>query len=434
MPEAPMSALVAPNQTDIRVPRPVVPLPVLPVQLEPASRIELLAHMSGAFDLAEGQAVGHAARVAHIALAVAGRLQMDAVQRRRVAYAALLHDAGVPVRDVPEGTDPTGGHTAAGAWVAALFGLEEDVQNAIRATHERWDGTGRPARMAMAEIPVDALIVSAAHWACDLIAIAAGDNPLRARASLMAASPNDLAPQVGLRVSQALYDELRRDEVWMALWDDRLPSIVARQVRGDGGASVQCVEDAAAAIGELVDASSRGPGRSQRVAELASELARLAGFDAAYCKAVRTAGLLLDIGQLGVPRHITEKPAILTIDEMEVMRQHPGCGARLIEALPGLDQVAQWIQCHHERPDGRGYPDMLSGEDIPLASRILSVADAYWALCEEKPYRPALDAEEAYGVIASGAGEQFDENVVGMLRLALEAMDPEYRRSHAAAS
>ena len=433
MTEAMVGTLVAPHEEQQDFQRPM-PLPLAQVQLQPARRIDVLAHLSGAFDLAEGQPVGHAARVAHIALAIANRLGMDAAQRRRIAYVALLHDAGVPVREIPSGIDASGGHTAAGAWVAEVFGLEEDIQHAIRCTHERWDGTGRPARLAMAEIPADALVVAAAHWACDLIAIAAADNPLRARASLVAASPEELAPHVGLRVSQALYEELREDSVWMSLWDDRLPTIVARQVRGDGRASVQCVEQTAAAMGELVDASARGPGRSHHVATLAGEIARVLGVDAGYSRAIRVAGLLLDVGQLGVPRHITEKPAILTLDEMEVMRRHPGQGARLIDMLPGMDQVARWIESHHERPDGRGYPDMLRGEEIPLASRILAIADAYWALCEERPYRPAMSPDEAYAVIENGAGAQFDANIVEVLRVALETADPRLSRTAAAAS
>ena len=122
-------------------------------RLEPLRRVELLARLSGAFDLAESQQLGHAARVAHIALQLADRIGIEDGERDRLLYVALLHDAGVAVRELPGEVDPVGGHTAAGAWAASLFGLDDEVQSAIRATHERWDGEGRPRGIAMAAIP-----------------------------------------------------------------------------------------------------------------------------------------------------------------------------------------------------------------------------------------------------------------------------------------
>lgn len=394
-------------------------------RLRPARRAELLAQLSGAFDLAEGQEPGHAARVAHIALAVARRLDLDAASRRRVLYVALLHDAGVPVRMLPDDVDVTGGHTAAGAWVASLVGLDDQVQRAIRATHERWDGSGRPSGLAMAAIPPEALLVSAAHWACDRIG--PDEHPLRARAALLGTPLPELAAAFGQRIAEALLAELRDDTVWMPFWDEQLAASVAADVSGDGRATVSTVERIAGALGQLIDSAVREHGRSERVAHLATELARVGGYDIAERRAIAVAGRLLDLGQLGVPRHITEKPDLLTITEMETMRRHPGWSARLLEHIPALEPLALWVEAHHERPDGRGYPEMLDGTEIPQPARILAVADAYWALRAERPYRSALSPAQALETILGGAGEQFDARVAGWLPAALASM-PNARR------
>ena len=297
-------------------------------ELQPLRRIDLVARVSGAFDLAESQQLGHAARVAHIALAIARRLGLEARTKHRLLYAALLHDAGVAVRELPKDFDPIGGHTGAGAWAASLLGLNERVQEAIRCSHERWDGDGRPQGLAMAAIPEEALLVAAAHWVSDQIS--PEDNPLRARAKVLGSSAPSLGPLVGARIAEALFEVLREDATWMPLWDDRLPAQLAELAGGEGKPSLRTVETVSTALGDIVDASSREPGRSRRVSTLASELARLLSFDERDQLRMSIAGHLMDVGQLGVPRHIGEKPDILSVDEMEIMRRHPGWGAQLL--------------------------------------------------------------------------------------------------------
>ena len=387
------------------------------VELLPARPAELLAPLSGAFDLAEAQATGHAVKVAHVAGAVAARLGEDAATRRTVLYAALLHDSGVAVGELPEGVDREGGHTAAGAWVASRFGLDDRIQDAIRCTHERWDGEGRPNGLVMTEVPLESLMIAAAHWACDLIQDI--ESPLRARAELQHASLSGLDPMVGPVVAVAVADVLRNDAIWIALWDDRLPSLVAGSLAGEGRPSIKTVERIGTAMGEVIDDAVREPGRSRRVAALAAELARMVGLSTTERRAIAVAATLLDVGQLGVPRHITEKPAILSVDEMEQVRHHPGWGARILDTSPALEWIALWVEAHHERPDGRGYPELFSDDEIPPASRILAIADAYWALRAERPYRKPFTAAQARDIIDKGAGTQYDGAIAELLEPAL---------------
>lgn len=380
------------------------------VRVRPGHRIDMLACLSDGFDLAEQQTPGHAARVASLAHDIAVSLGLDEEVRRVVLYAGLLHDSGVSVR-------VAGGHTAGGGWVAARFGLDLDVQEAIRASHEQWDGTGRPLGLDGRDIPWASLCVQAAHWVCET-AEQAG-NPLRARAEIARTSIDTLVPALGPAVAAAAREVVRNDETWLALWDASLAGRLAIAAGPEGKPSRRKVLAAAEAMGTVVDSAVRELGRSARVSSLARALGVQVGLPAGHVDALGLAGLLLDVGQLGVPRHIADKPSILTVDEMEQMRRHPGLGARILERIPGMTEVASWVEAHHERPDGRGYPEMLTGDRLPLPPRILAVADAYCALRAERPYRSAFLQDEAMRLMEAGRGAQFDAMVVDALASAL---------------
>lgn len=389
------------------------------VRVRPGRRIDMIACLADGFDLAEQQSPGHSARVASLANDIAETLGLDAEVRRVVLHAGLLHDSGVSVR-------VAGGHTAGGGWVAARFGLDLEVQEAIRASHERWDGSGRPLGIDGSDIPWASLCVQAAHWVCET-AEQAG-NPLRARAEIARTSVESLVPALGPAVAAAAREVVRNDETWLALWDDSLAGRLAIAAGPEGKPSRRKVIGAAEAMGVVVDSAVREEGRATRVSSLARSLGAQMGLPAGHADALGLAGLLLDVGQLGVPRHIADKPSILTVDEMEQMRRHPGLGARILERIPGMSEVASWVESHHERPDGRGYPEMLTGESLPLPPRILAVADAYCALRAERPYRPAFAADEAMRLMEAGRGAQFDGSVVDALSGALVAaveVDPE---------
>jgi putative nucleotidyltransferase with HDIG domain len=151
---------------------------------------------------------------------------------------------------------------------------------------------------------------------------------------------------------------------------------------------------------------------SVKVAALAERIARAMGFSAEACRRVRLAGLLHDVGKIGIPERILHKNGPLTPQEYEVICEHPLIGERILEPLLGsLPDVVAAVKHEHERFDGRGYPSRLQGEDIPIASRIIMVADCYDAITSNRPYRDAQGDEVAFGVIERGAGTQFDPGV-----------------------
>ena len=126
---------------------------------------------------------------------------------------------------------------------------------------------------------------------------------------------------------------------------------------------------------------------------------------------LRLAGILHDVGKIGVRGSILAKPGPLTDAEMDEMRTHPEIGARIARNA-GLSDIALWISAHHERPDGRGYPLGLSEGEIPLEARILAVGDAYEAMTNDRAYRSAMNEPKARAELRRNAGSQFDERVV----------------------
>jgi putative nucleotidyltransferase with HDIG domain len=153
-------------------------------------------------------------------------------------------------------------------------------------------------------------------------------------------------------------------------------------------------------------------GHSLRVARYARGTAALLGLPEAACEQIHTAALLHDLGKVGVRDAILDKPGKLTDEEWHAMRQHPSLGARILQPLGFLEEESRFVRAHHERLDGRGYPDGLTGARIPLGARIIAVADAFDAMCSARSYRPAAPARTALGELAGGTGSQFDAEVV----------------------
>lgn len=169
------------------------------------------------------------------------------------------------------------------------------------------------------------------------------------------------------------------------------------------------VQTLAAAL-EARDAYTRG--HSLRVAKLARLCARLLGLGAGEQEQVYMAGLLHDIGKIGVRENILLKPGPLTSEERKEMQGHPEVGARILELAGFSGGVTAAVRHHHEDYGGGGYPDGLSGEEIPLLTRIIRVADAYDAMTSTRPYRKALTPDQAFNELKRCAGSQFDPRVV----------------------
>ncbi|MDQ5808202.1 MAG: HD domain-containing protein [Actinomycetota bacterium] len=151
------------------------------------------------------------------------------------------------------------------------------------------------------------------------------------------------------------------------------------------------------------------------VAALAVRVCRALSLPELFVNRVEMAALVHDAGKVELPQDVLDRPGPLPIEAWRTVRSHPARGARLVADVPGLEGVAPWLRAHHERWDGRGYPDRLAGERIPLAARIIHACDAFDAMTRDRCYRCALPVDAACAEIAAGAGSQFDPVVARVL-------------------
>jgi diguanylate cyclase (GGDEF)-like protein len=264
-----------------------------------------------------------------------------------------------------------------------------------------------------------------------------------------------LEPMIA-RLGAALVDlSLRFDEterlpvtisVGIAMYPEHASSVTALlsaavqalgEAKASGGDAVRIagpvpVDEAAAAstfdvlqgLVVAVDTKDRYTKRhSEDVARYATFLAERLGRPADEIRTIGVAGLLHDVGKIGIPDHILRKPGRLSEAEYEAVKQHVALGDMIVRDLPDVDSVRAGIRHHHERWDGDGYLDRLEGEEIPLIARILAVADAFSAMTTTRPYRKAFDVREALVRLGDAAGTQLDERLVQAFIEGIEGAD-----------
>ncbi|MGQ9625547.1 MAG: HD-GYP domain-containing protein [Anaerolineae bacterium] len=184
-------------------------------------------------------------------------------------------------------------------------------------------------------------------------------------------------------------------------------------------------------LGAVIDARDVYTyGHSAQVAAYALAIAREMGLSEEEQEVIYKAGLLHDIGKLGVSENILNKPRAVTQDEYDILRQHPVIGASILSQMEEMKGLAEIVAHHHENYNGQGYPYGKKGEDIPLASRILCVADSLEAMLSDRPYRAGRNLEKALEEIKRNAGEQFDPQVVeALLKVAALANQDFFKNS-----
>ena len=181
------------------------------------------------------------------------------------------------------------------------------------------------------------------------------------------------------------------------------------------------------ALAKTIDAKDKYTnGHSTRVAEYSMLIAKRMGYEGEKLEQLEFSALLHDIGKIGVPREIINKPSRLTDEEYEIIKTHPGTGANILKEVTELPDIMIGARWHHERYDGKGYPDQLAGTDIPELARIIGVADAYDAMTSKRSYRDVLAQEIVKEEIEKGKGKQFDPQIADVMLL-LMAEDTNYK-------
>lgn len=405
---------------------------------------ELIAALSLGVDLGFGQPMEHALRQCLIALRIAERQGLDDAQRAAVYYAALLVSVGCHtdaheqarwfgddigaksdkygphgvsgfraalsgMRRIGSGQRPlarlrtavsfaAGGfreldgmaeqHAALAQALGGQLGLAAPVVEALGTSYEQWDGHGWPGLLAGEAVPIASRIVQLA----DFVEVAHREaGPRGALAVAVRRSGSQFDP--------ALVECLRADPdgIFAGLdavpaWDAVIASEPSLAVSLDGDR----FDEALASIADFVDLKSPYTlGHARAVGDLAGAAGRHAGLSLKDARTLRQAGLVHDLGRLGVSNAIWDKPGPLSAGETERVRLHPYYSERMLRQSPALAHLGQIAVQHHERMDGSGYPLGLPGSAISIQGRILGAADAYQTLREPRPHRPTFSAAEA---------------------------------------
>ncbi len=212
------------------------------------------------------------------------------------------------------------------------------------------------------------------------------------------------------------------------------------EAKASGGGALRCARETAAnplawdgstfsVLQGLVRAVDVKDHYTQEHSEVVTDAALLLGQQLKLSEetlhALRIAGLLHDVGKIGIPDHILKKPGKLTNEEYEIMKHHVVLSEMIIKGVPHLDDVLDAVAHHHERFDGRGYPHGKQADAIPLLGRIMAIADAYSAMCMDRPYRKGLSWEQARAELERGSGSQFDPRLVPLFIQAMETKGTE---------
>jgi putative nucleotidyltransferase with HDIG domain len=429
---------------------------------------EVISALTYALDLTEGQPPGHTLRATAIGMRFAEELGLSDVDRAAIYYTLLMKDAGCSAnssavaagfgsddaevkrdlkttdwssttecaayawRNAARGRGllqrlghftriAAGGHGLArelvrvrchrGATIATRLGFPETTATGVYGLDEHWDGGGHPDGLKGEAIPLSARIANVAQT-IEIFLTGRG-----APAAMQVARDRR-----GTWFDPALVDLCegwRNDHAWWTdLLDEDLPARVQAMEPSD---HIRIVDDEgldrlAEAFADIVDAKSPYTSQhSTNVAHYASSIAAVIGLDEATVRTVNRAGLLHDIGKLGISTRILDKAAPLTADEREVMAQHPRFTWSILRRVGAFRDFAWLASLHHERLDGTGYPWGLGGTDLDLESRILAVADVYEALTARRPYRDGLPVEQSLMIIRKDTPFRYDGDVLGAL-------------------
>ncbi|MFE3225999.1 HD domain-containing phosphohydrolase [Nocardia sp. NPDC059228] len=405
------------------------------------SRREVLAALSIAIDLGLGQPMEHMLRSAVIGTRLADLLRLTEEERSAVFHTSLLmwigchadsheyahwfgdditvrHDSfavdwsGLPylrflLRNVGRGL-PVGkraqigatlikdargnlgklvrSHCASASLLAEQFGLGEEVASALRFAFERWDGRGLPNGVAGTGIPIVMRVVQLA----DVVEVPHRAEGVEAAITVARGrSGGQLDPQLVSVLAGSARDLL-------GLPDDAWSAAAAALPDPDRIVTGAELDTLLQALGDFVDLKCPFTlGHSRGVAELAHAAASCAGLGPADADLMRRAGYVHDLGRIGVSNHIWEKPGPLTASEWERAQMHPYLTGRILSRVGGLEAVRAVAERHHEHLDGSGYPNGLTGGALSVNDRLLAAAVKYHSSREPRPYRVALDPDQA---------------------------------------
>lgn len=367
----------------------------------------------------------HGERVAYIALSVGKMLGLEGRELEQLTVAALLHDIGVVGSFHRYHGDPRMlvEHCLHGAQAVENFPDGEIISPMIRFHHETPNLRHAALGVEEAEVPLGARIISLA----DKIDLAVGRRRYKRaeRDELVAWVKKEEGNLFYAQVGEAFERVVQKEAFWLDLEQRELMEIAVDILYGkedvaDYDGYERFTEQLALTFANLIDQKSEFTGEHSRsVAQTARVLAEALGWEERELHELYIAGLLHDLGKLSIPRKILDKPGPLDPDERDVIRTHTYYTHRLLKSAGFPRHMVHWAAYHHERLDGTGYPFAIAAAQLDRGARIMTIADIFTALTEERPYRKALTAAEALAIIERGVGKSVDGELVDLAKRVL---------------
>jgi HD-GYP domain-containing protein (c-di-GMP phosphodiesterase class II) len=308
-----------------------------------------------------------------------------------------------------------------GADIARQLRFSEGVAAGIHSLDEHWDGSGRPDALAGDDIPVYARIALLSQ-VVDVFHTVGGPSAAMQEARNRAGSwfdPELVDALNALTNDSAFWAMLSSDELHLAILDlepghDEIPL------------DDDYLDEIAAAFGQIVDAKSPyTQGHSVRVALYTDLVAEELGVSEKRRRWLRRGALLHDVGKLGVSNSVLDKPGKLDDDEWHAVKMHASFTESILSRIRIFNELAQVSAAHHERLDGQGYPRGLSAEDIPIETRIITVADIFDAITAERPYRGAIPIPETLEIMAKHVDSAIDPQCFAAMKKVATGLDPD---------
>jgi uncharacterized domain HDIG len=368
----------------------------------------------------------HGERVAYIAMRLGHSLKLSKADLVHLTMAGLLHDIGAmgcfrayngDHRIIIE-------HCLSGAAIVERFPMGDKIAPAIKYHHETPDPLHSALRVPAEEVPLMARILSLA----DQVDLRLKSKALehQERAEILNWVRQETGTLFYPEVAEAFARITQKEAFWLDLEQQDLLQIALELLCGQWmlpamrELEMGFTDELAATFADLIDQKSKFTARHSRtVAEIVQRLARGLGWREDRLHEIYIAGLLHDLGKLSIPKKILDKPGSLTPPEVEKIRTHTYYTHRLLTEAGFPTRIVEWAAHHHERLDGKGYPFALSDEDLDEGARLMTIADIYAALTEDRPYRKAMSSGEALALIQRGAGTMVDSNLVDLAKRVL---------------